>query len=139
MQHKADKSATNNQKESFTFQRWPVYKRSVFLVKTLLKICPKCTKIGLPGLSDQLRRAAASIPLNIAEGYSRCTTKDKQTFLRVAQGSIYEIVSIIDILRDSNCLNNEEYENIYRELLEIGKMTSALINHLDKVGGRYRK
>lgn len=129
----------NNPSESFTFQNWPVYKRSVGLCKAVLKICPKCTKIGFPGLSDQLKRAVTSIPLNISEGYSRCTTKDKQTFLRIAQGSVYEIVSIIDILKDSDGLDTEEYISIFEELLEIGKMISALINHLEKVGGRYRK
>lgn len=125
--------------ESFTFQKWPVYKRSVGLCKLVRKLYPKCSEIGLPSLIDQLKRAATSIPLNIAEGYSRCTKKDKQTFLRVAQGSVYEIVSIIDILRDTDGLNNEGYNNIFKELLEIGKMLSALINHLEKVGGRYRK
>ena len=132
-------SDRNKSFESFTFQRWSVYKKSVSLCKTILRLSPRCSKIGLPNLADQLKRAVTSIPLNISEGYSRCTTKDKQTFLRVAQGSVYEIVSIIDILKDSNGLNIEEYADVYTELSEIGKMISALINHLEKVGGRYRK
>src|SRR4249920_3162264 len=66
-------------------------------------------------LRDQLERASLSIVLNIAEGAGRCTPPERKRHFIIAQGSVYECVAILDILRlrkiaqPSRCLNARNY------------------------------
>jgi len=122
----------NNSPESFTFQQWPVYKESIKLSSKVTEIRTKMTKSGHCALSEQLRRAVDSIPLNLAEGYSRSTKRDKQTFLRIAKGSAFECVAIMDILKSSRVIDENTYEDFHSSLLIISRMISLIINHLEK-------
>ena len=65
---------------------------------------------------DQMTRAALSVPLNIAEGNGRWHKKDRAQFLRIARGSVFEIVQIIQVLRRKGELTEEVYGKCYDEL-----------------------
>lgn len=64
----------------FLFQNWPVYEASIEFVKLAYELCESLPRDSATGLRDQLRRAAQSVPLNIAEGCARYSTKDKSIF-----------------------------------------------------------
>lgn len=76
------------------------------------------------GIINQLRRAAVSIPSNIAEGSSRNSNKDFARFLEIAIGSAYEVETQLLISSDLGFLNEENTTELINMLEEITKMTS---------------
>ncbi len=76
------------------------------------------------GLTNQLRRAAVSIPSNIADGTSRNSNKDFSRFLEIAIGSAYEIETQLLIASDLGFIKFDTLESLTDQLEEIIKMTS---------------
>ena len=76
------------------------------------------------GLSNQLRRAAVSIPSNISEGCSRKSNKDFSRFLEIAMGSMYEVETQLLISNDLGFLSDKRLEFLVDKLNAIIKMTS---------------
>ena len=66
---------------------------------------------GYSFLSDQLKRASLSIPLNIAEGYGKRTSKDRGRFYDIARGSAHECGAILDALRVLNLVDIDKLRN----------------------------
>ncbi len=81
--------------------------------------------------NDQLRRASFSIMLNIAEGSSRFSNKDRNNFIVVARGSAFECAAIIEYLYKVSEINKDSYDNYLICLEEISKMLYGLIRGLD--------
>jgi four helix bundle protein len=81
-------------------------------------------------LVDQLCRAAASIPTNIAEGKGRATTAEFRQFLIIARGSIEETRYLILLAQDLNYISPIDYEQVELACTEISKMTNALLRSL---------
>lgn len=79
------------------------------------------------GMRDQIRRAAVSIPSNIAEGDARDTNKDSVRFLYIAKGSLAEIVTQLEICREIGYITEEEFSFISHEYSTVGKMLGKLI------------
>jgi four helix bundle protein len=79
------------------------------------------------GLRDQLRRAAVSIPSNIAEGDERDTNKDSVRFLYIAKGSLAELRTQLEIARDVGSLPAEAHAPLETKCAEVGRMLGALI------------
>ena len=84
------------------------------------------------GLTAQLRRAAVSIPSNIAEGYSRDTTRDYIRFLWMARGSMGECETQLLICKQLRLASAEEIDGLLRDVSEINRILSALIKSLKK-------
>ncbi len=82
-------------------------------------------------LTDQMRRAAVSIPSNIAEGRSRGTAKDFVHFLRIALGSASELETQLIIGGKLSYGDSSEYEKINALLSEVRRMLHAMIRKLD--------
>jgi four helix bundle protein len=80
------------------------------------------------GLCDQLRRAAVSIPSNIAEGRGRDTAKDFTHFLTLARGSLNEVATQLELAFRLGYL--DDWSDLYEEALEIRKMLNAMIVRL---------
>lgn len=81
------------------------------------------------GMTDQLRRASLSIPLNIAEGSSR-SRKEFQHFLAIAKGSCFECIPIIDLALKKKLISGQTKLILYNELDIIARMLSKLISSL---------
>ncbi len=79
------------------------------------------------GLRDQIRRAAVSIPSNIAEGEESCTNKQSIRFLYISKGSVAETLSQSIIALEIGYLEKEEFEKIKQECNSISKMLNRLI------------
>lgn len=82
------------------------------------------------GIVSQLRRAAYSIPANIAEGFGRHSTKELIQFLGIANGSLEELRYFLLLSRDLRYLSPPEFERLEREVRAIAQMLAALIRSL---------
>jgi four helix bundle protein len=82
--------------------------------------------------NDQLRRAPFSIMLNIAEGSSRFSNKDRKNFMVVARGSAFECAAIVEYLYEVSEIDKDSFINYLNSLEEISKMLYGLIRGLDK-------
>jgi four helix bundle protein len=128
-----------NLPDSFSFENWPVYKKALAFCGRVYGLRTLESKIGLASLFDQIRRASTSIPLNIAEGYSRASKRDKQSFLRIALGSTYECAAVLDVLKEIHIIEEPFHVNLKKDLIEIASMIGALIKHIEKNDGRFRR
>ena len=81
---------------------------------------------------SQIRRAAASVPANIAEGYGRENTGAYIQFLRIAQGSTKELETLLLLTKEVDLLKPEILEPALAKLDRIGKMLRSLIRSLQK-------
>jgi len=79
------------------------------------------------GLCDQLRRAAVSVPSNIAEGNERGTNLDALRFLQVARGSLAELETQLELSRDFGSLPVADYDRISPQVVRVGRLLGGLI------------
>jgi four helix bundle protein len=82
------------------------------------------------GLTSQLRRAAVSIPSNIAEGQARLSTGEFKQFLGNARGSLMEVETQILIARDLGYLEHDKSEDLLSVAAEVGRILNGLLNSL---------
>lgn len=87
------------------------------------------------GLSSQIRRAAASVPANIAEGYGRGTTKNFVHFLRIAQGSLREVETFAILAAKLKYRGENDAAALHARITRISKMLRGLIRALEKTRG----
>ena len=112
----------------FDFERLEVYKKAKIFNNSVSKFLQgsKVDKVT----HHQLRRAAFSIMLNIAEGSGRFTKPDKKNFYVIARGSAFECVAIFNYLKDQNSIDEKVFDGFYHSLEEISKMLYSLIRGL---------
>lgn len=82
-------------------------------------------------LADQFRRAALSIPLNIAEGSGRFHPGDKKQFYLIARGSCYECIPILELCLRAETVDRPTVDTLRRELDIVAKMLTKLIQATD--------
>ena len=82
------------------------------------------------GLRDQVRRAAVSVPSNIAEGFERESDVEFKRFLNIAKGSCGELRTQLYIAKALNYIENTDAETLLIECKEISSMLSGLANRL---------
>jgi four helix bundle protein len=113
----------------FDFQKLVVYTKAKEFAKEMLSLIDLASFDKV--VNDQLKRASLSIILNIAEGSSRFSNKDRRHFLIISRGSVFECVAILEFLLDNNVIKKEDYKKYFSNLEEISKMLFALIRKLD--------
>ena len=111
-----------------------VWQKSMDLVVEIYKLVKLLPKFETYGLSDQMRRAAVSIPSNIAEGQGRQSTRDYVKFLLIARGSCAELDTQLEICIRLEYFKRTDIENLLQLSDEVGKMLSAMINKLGDRG-----
>jgi len=116
--------------EKSSYQGLLVWQKSIELTAIIYKLVKKLPKEELYALSDQMRRAAVSIPSNIAEGQDRYTKKEFAQFLTMARGSKAELETQLLICVKVGYLNETEIVEAMTLLKEIGKMLTSFINKL---------
>lgn len=108
-----------------TFNDLKVYQRSYELALRMHKVTQTFPQIEKYELSSQLRRAAVSIPANIAEGYGNTTAEFKR-YLRMANGSSNEVRVYIDISYDLGYVDKEVREQLLDEYEIVSKQLYSL-------------
>lgn len=108
-----------------------VWQKGIELVNEIYKLTKQFPKEELYCLTSQIRRAAISVPSNIAEGWGRGTTKNYIQFLEIARGSLYETNTLIIISYNQDYVNKEICDKIEEKINEIGRMLNTLIAKLE--------
>jgi four helix bundle protein len=106
-----------------------VWQESIKLVKDIYALTSTFPKEEVYSLTAQIKRAAISIPSNIAEGAARDSNKEYIHFLYIALGSVSELDTQLILAKDLNFINEKDFEIINKKLDEIGKMLSGLIKY----------
>jgi len=113
-----------------SFKDLEIWKRGIKLVENIYAATQNFPKEEIYGLASQLRRAAVSVPSNIAEGFSRASNREYKQFLYVSRGSCAEVITQIIISRNLNYMEGGKADILLNETEEISKMTMSLIKKL---------
>jgi four helix bundle protein len=112
----------------YSFKKLEVWKEGMNLVKRVYNLSSKFPESERFALQSQIRRAVISVPLNIAEGSGRRSEKEFASFIKIATGSLLEVVTCLDIAESLEYLsptqNKEiqgEIEGIYFKLVGLRK------------------
>ncbi len=101
------------------------------MVTAIYSITKQLPKEELYGLTNQIRRAAVSIPSNIAEGKSRRSTKDYVRFILMARGSTAELETQLLICKNLDYVSEDQLRPVFDEITQIGRMLSGLATALE--------
>lgn len=106
------------------------WQKAVELVTEIYRMTEGFPKKEEFGIIAQMRRAAISVPSNIAEGLTRKTKKDKLHFLNIAQASLSEIDTQIEISLRLAYVSQQVYEHAEVSLTEVEKLLSGLARNI---------
>ncbi|MBW1716812.1 MAG: four helix bundle protein [Deltaproteobacteria bacterium] len=120
-----EKGKTNNKAKSF--EDLLVWRKSHDFVLEIYKFTKEFPKEELFGLVPQMRRAAVSIPANIAEGFRRAGKQDKLRFFNIAEGSIEEVKYYLILAED---LEYAETKELRKALSEISRLLWGYMNSI---------
>lgn len=112
------------------FKDLKIWQKSMELSKTIYQITECYPSKEIYGMVSQMRRAAISIPSNIAEGFMRRHNKEYRQFLYIALGSLAELETQVALSIDLNFLKKEKGDDIQIKINEINKMIMGLIKCL---------
>jgi four helix bundle protein len=113
--------------ETRHFRDLTVWQRSMALARHVYGMTESFPKSEIFGLTGQIRRAAVSVPSNIAEGRGRATDKSFSVFLTQARGSLYELQTQVQLARDLGMASEVQANEILAESAEIGSMIHGLL------------
>jgi four helix bundle protein len=113
-------------------EKLEVWNRAVEFVVTIYKGTSKFPQEEKFGLTSQIRRAAVSVPANIAEGAARQSPKEFGHFLAIAQGSASELETELLIAERLGYPKLEAYKEMHNELNTIARMIVGLSQHLKR-------
>ena len=106
------------------------WQKSMALVKRVYSLSKEFPNDERFGLTSQIRRAAVSVPSNIAEGQGRDSTKEFIHHLSIAYGSLMEVETQILIGQDLGYLRNEAVSTLLAESAEAGRIINGLMRSL---------
>ena len=113
-----------------THKNLDVYTRSIEFVTLIYEVTKTFPKYELfSGLAKQMRRAAISIPSNIAEGAARQTNKEFTQFLYIASGSNSELEPQIQIAKNLKYIDDNLFKELNKYQDDIGRMLMGLIKY----------
>ncbi len=110
----------------FPFEKLRVWQKTKEFVLEAYQITAKFPTHEKFGLVDQIRRAAVSVPANIAEGSSRLSSKDQAHFTNMAYSSLMEVLSHFYLAMDLKYINEEMMDDLKFRTLEISNQVNAL-------------
>lgn len=113
-----------------TFEEIQAWQKAREVTKKIYLISSKGDFATDFSLRDQVKRASVSIMANIAEGHGRRTRAEFANFLNISRGSAIELQSHLYVALDMNYITRAEFDETYRLLDEISKMTVALAKYL---------
>ncbi len=108
------------------------WKRSIDFVVAVYRVTDRFPKEEKFGLTSQLRRAAVSIPANIAEGAARKSSKEFVQYLSHAQGSASEVETELLIAFRLGFVTQPHYDELCRDLDDIGRMITGIAKYLKR-------
>jgi four helix bundle protein len=116
------------------FRQLKVWEKGHRLTLAVYEATARFLREELYGLTSQMRRSCAPVPANIAENCGRDGDAELARFLRVASGSASELEYYLLIARDLNLLDPSNYERLSKEVTEVKRMLTSLIQKLTAEG-----
>ena len=116
----------------FTFRDLEAWKRGIDLVEQCYRATTSFPRSELYGLTSQLRRAAISIPTNLAEGHGRRTTRAYLNHVSIAIGSQAELETCIELSRRLGFLDAQANNTLMAAASSVGRLLYGLYRALDR-------
>ncbi|MFA6254892.1 MAG: four helix bundle protein [Patescibacteria group bacterium] len=113
--------------KTFRFLDFEVYIKAKEFYRNILKVSDNLKDFSL---KDQIRRAALSVILNIAEGSAKKSDKEFYRFLQIALGSVSEVFACLDVMRDNNLISIEMFEKLAIDCENIAKQLGGFSKSL---------
>jgi four helix bundle protein len=110
---------------AMSFKRLQIWEKARLLVRDVYKITRSFPKEELFGLTAQMRRAAISVPANIAEGGQRNSEKEFAHFILIAKGSLAELHTYIVVALDLNYITKDRADVLVQSIEELDRMLRA--------------
>jgi len=111
--------------KTYNFEQLNVWQQAHSFVLDVYNFTKLFPKDEIYGLTSQFKRAAVSIPANIAEGYRKRGVKDKLRFYNISQGSADECLYYIILSRDLKLIDNDIYTQLNNRLSLISKLLNS--------------
>ncbi|MCB0013174.1 MAG: four helix bundle protein [Anaerolineales bacterium] len=108
---------------------WQMAHQMVLAVYEVIKGLPREERFAI---ADQLRRAAVSVPTNIAEGCGQLSRNQFARFLQISIASASETEYLLLLCRDLNYLPDDQYAKLHQQLTQIRKMLTKLVKKLQE-------
>ena len=115
-----------------TYRDLVAWQKAMELVTEVYRVTQRFPTEEMYGLTAQVRRAAVSVPSNIAEGQARYSHLDFQRFLRQARGSLVEVETQILIAVNLGFMDGKDAKPILTRAGEVGRIVNALLNSIRK-------
>ena len=115
-----------------TYRDLIVWQKSMKMVQDVYRLTKDFPKEEMYGITSQIRKSSVSIPSNIAEGYGRRSTQDYVRFLKISNGSLYELQTQLEIALQLKFMCKIDFDLIYEASREIERMLASLITKLEK-------
>jgi four helix bundle protein len=109
------------------FRQIKVWEKAHSLALEIYKTTASFPREELYGITSQLRRASASIPANIAEGFGRGGNVELARFLQIGMGSAYEVEYHTLLAKDLGLIREEAYERLETQIIEVKRMLATLL------------
>ena len=110
----------------FNFEKLDVWQKAIDFTNLIYNETRAFPAEERFGLTNQLRRAAVSISSNIAEGSSRSSKGDFARFVKIATGSVFEVVSQAFVAQRQSFFSENQFREIYTDTEELSRMLSGL-------------
>lgn len=118
--------------QDFFYRKLKVYQDAMILLEDVYQLTRKFPSTELHGLSNQIQRAAVSIPSNIAEGMGRFSIKDRIRFIDISNGSLMEVMCQLEIAHKLGYISAEELQSQDTKIATIAKMILGLRKNLEE-------
>lgn len=115
-----------------TYKDLLIWQKGIQLVKQVYAGIEGFPNNEVFGLQNQMKRAAVSVPSNIAEGWGRSSKQSYIHFLRVARGSLFELETQLIIAKELNFISEIKFNELSNLITEESKMLNAFIKTLSK-------
>ena len=117
--------------EDFYYRKLKVYHQAKALVAEIYNLCKNFPSQESYGLTNQIQRAAVSIPSNIAEGMGRFSIKERVHFIEISYGSLMEVMCQLEVAELLHYITSEQLAIEEKSITEIAKMLIGLRRTMD--------
>lgn len=125
----------NREAQGNSFRDLRVWQQAVDLSVAVYEATRAFPKEEVFGLVNQMRRAAVSVPSNIAEGYGRCSPGELKRFLLIARGSLAELSTQIEIARRLELLTHQDHPELFARMDDVARLLNGFIRSVQSQTG----
>ena len=108
------------------YRETALWQKAMEATREVYRLAPRLPREETYGMRSQITRASVSVPANIAEGWTRETSRDKANFLAIAQGSLAETETLLTLCEDLGWFPRNETETLRSLMDEVSRMLTAM-------------